>query len=53
MGDTLKKTTEYGWYCATCESWVVNHHVTFEETHDPRGGGCGETVEEKEADNNE
>lgn len=33
------------WYCQTCGTAVPPECVTYEETHDPRYGGCGETVE--------
>ena len=36
---------DFGWYCPTCERAVQNEHVTFQETHDPRCGGCGNPVE--------
>ena len=36
---------DFAWYCPTCERDVQNEHVTFEETHDPRCGGCGNPVE--------
>jgi len=36
---------DYGWYCPTCERAVQNEHVTYEETHDARSGGCGNSVE--------
>jgi len=29
------------WWCNTCCCVVPPEHVTFEETHDPRYGGCG------------
>jgi len=29
------------WWCQYCESIVPPEHVTYEETHDPRAGGCG------------
>jgi hypothetical protein len=29
------------WYCDTCGIYVENEHVTYEETHDTRAGGCG------------
>jgi hypothetical protein len=32
------------WLCPNC-GLVEPEHVTFEETHDPRHGGCGEAVE--------
>ena len=33
------------WWCPTCNEWVCSVDVTFEETHDPRYGGCGGDVE--------
>lgn len=36
---------DFGWYCPTCQRAVQNEHVTFQETHDPRCGGCGNAVE--------
>jgi hypothetical protein len=36
------------WHCPNCGT-VPPEHVTFEETHDPRHGGCGEAVEPYEA----
>lgn len=36
---------DFAWYCPTCERDVQNEHVTFQETHDPRCGGCGYPVE--------
>lgn len=35
---------DYVWHCSTCERYVPSQHVTFQETHDPRFGGCGKTV---------
>jgi len=29
------------WWCPECREWVQNEHVTYEETHDTRNGGCG------------
>jgi hypothetical protein len=29
------------WWCQYCNSVVQPEHVTYEETHDPRTGGCG------------
>ena len=29
------------WWCPHCREWVQNEHVTFEEIHDPKCGGCG------------
>lgn len=34
------------WYCPQCQAGVPSHHVTFEEYHDPRAGGCGYRVGE-------
>lgn len=36
---------DFAWYCPTCDRDVQNEHVTFQETHDPRCGGCGNPVE--------
>ena len=33
-----------GWFCPTCDESVPSHHVTFNETHDERAGGCGKDV---------
>ena len=33
------------WWCPTCNEWVCSGDVTFDETHDPRFGGCGGDVE--------
>jgi hypothetical protein len=32
------------WWCDNCKVQVSPYHVTFEETHDKRCGGCGESV---------
>jgi len=32
------------WWCPSCGVQVQPEHVTFEETHDPRCGGCGKPV---------
>lgn len=32
------------WYCDSCGVFVPSEHVTFEETHDVRNGGCGSDV---------
>lgn len=37
--------SDFAWYCPTCDRDVQNEHVTFQETHDPRCGGCGNPVE--------
>lgn len=42
--ETEGEDPELSWYCPTCECRVQNGHVTFQETHDPRYGGCGNTV---------
>lgn len=36
---------DFAWYCQTCKRAVQNEHVTFQEMHDPRCGGCGNSVE--------
>lgn len=33
------------WYCPACDAFVQPECVTYEETHDPRRGGCGNSVE--------
>lgn len=49
-GEKLKALTgedhgpNFGWWCPTCEQLVPNEHVTYEETHDTRCGGCGDEV---------
>ena len=40
---------DFAWYCPTCERSVQNEHVTFQETHDLRCGGCGNPVQPLEA----
>jgi hypothetical protein len=30
-----------GWWCANCATTVPGEHVTYDERHDPRFGGCG------------
>lgn len=37
--------TSEPWFCPTCNAQVPWFHVTYEETHDPRSGGCGQPVE--------
>lgn len=32
------------WYCDQCKQVVPGKHVTFQETHDVRYGGCGGPV---------
>jgi hypothetical protein len=32
------------WWCPSCGVPIQPEHVTFEETHDPRCGGCGKPV---------
>lgn len=34
-----------GWWCETCEKWIDPVDVTFQERHDERSGGCGESVD--------
>lgn len=29
------------WWCPSCKQYVLPQHVTYEETHDTRTGGCG------------
>lgn len=33
-----------GWWCPQCACWVACDRVTFQEEHDRRYGGCGNTV---------
>ena len=33
------------WWCQYCNSVVHPEDVTYEETHDPRSGGCGGAVQ--------
>lgn len=35
------------WYCPVCKTSVQWEHVTFDERHDPRAGGCGHHVREQ------
>ena len=32
------------WWCPICKKFIFPEHVTFEETHDVRCGGCGNVV---------
>jgi hypothetical protein len=34
------------WYCLACDTFVPPENVTYEETHDPRYGGCGNSVDQ-------
>lgn len=34
-----------GWWCPTCKKPVPSEHVTYQETHDERAGGCGGAVQ--------
>jgi len=34
-----------GWWCEHCRKPVQDDHVTYEETHDQRSGGCGNTLD--------
>lgn len=43
IAETCGKTSN-GWYCQHCHQDVQPEHVTYQETHDPRAGGCGHTV---------
>lgn len=36
--------SENNWFCEHCQTEVLPEHVTFEETHDARCGGCGYPV---------
>ena len=40
---------DFAWYCQTCGRAVQNEHVTFQETHDVRCGGCGNPIRPLEA----
>jgi hypothetical protein len=33
------------WWCHTCDREVEPQHVTHEEEHDERAGGCGDRLE--------
>jgi hypothetical protein len=33
------------WFCNYCQAEVSEYHVTYDETHDIRSGGCGQSVE--------
>ena len=35
------KVDNPNWWCTTCQREVIPEHITFEETHDVRNGGCG------------
>ena len=35
---------DVGWWCPACEVTVPPEHVTYNETHDTRAGGCGGDV---------
>ena len=41
------------WWCEECHVYVLPEHVTYEETHDPRFGGCGCDVVQHNQNNNE
>ncbi len=32
------------WWCDKCKKIVQDDHVTYEETHDPKRGGCGSNL---------
>ena len=32
------------WWCPTCKLWVEPQLITYDERHDERYGGCGESV---------
>jgi hypothetical protein len=36
--------TRAGWWCPQCRREVLPAEVTYQETHDPRAGGCGHPV---------
>jgi hypothetical protein len=36
--------TRAGWWCPQCRREVPPAEVTYQETHDPRAGGCGHPV---------
>ena len=37
----LPPSADRPWFCEGCGEWVQCDHVTYEETHDPKNGGCG------------
>lgn len=37
----------FDWWCPTCQIGVPPLHVTYQERHDPRVGGCGQVVQSK------
>ncbi|MEF2965060.1 hypothetical protein V3851_04385 [Paenibacillus sp. M1] len=39
------KVYSVGWYCSICNVNVSPQHVTYQEEHDVRAGGCGGHVE--------
>lgn len=46
MNDEKKPDNpDFSWWCPTCQDWVQNEHVTFDERHDERCGGCGGFLE--------
>lgn len=44
IGHHVPPSRDFGWWCPSCEKWIQNEHVTFDEVHDPRCGGCGGKV---------
>jgi hypothetical protein len=43
---TTESAEREPWYCPHCKTGVPPQNVTFEESHDPRAGGCGYRVGE-------
>jgi len=39
-----KKEIKDFWWCETCHDMIEPEHVTFDERHDARAGGCGNKV---------
>ncbi len=39
-----KKEIKDCWWCETCQDMIEPEHVTYDEKHDPRFGGCGMPV---------
>ena len=51
MYEGRAKMKDFNWYCSTCDEYLENKEVTFEETHDPKCGGCGNPVQGPEDPN--
>ena len=45
------KSGEHCWWCYNCSCVVPPENVTYEELHDPRYGGCGHGVFNREISN--